>query len=366
VKNGQIAGHKAGICTVTCTSNSDPDVWAELTVTVSQLVTRIENINPQADLTLKVGETVETDWSVLPSDATNKGMTFKSQQPKVATVDSFGVVTAVGRGVATIVATAADGSKKQGTVKITVIQPVTGVSIPKDLYYIQRGTSATLRAVVEPRNANNQKVYWSSEDERIATVRSNGTSTGSVYGVSSGTTTVTAWTDDGGFTASTRVRIGNFNEAVMVEELYVDERNNIRISLRNMTTDITLENICYTIECYDMQGYPMICNRDGESTSFTGDYPSLLEPLERTVHGAFRFRNYVIPDQLGAVILTVTGWTDADGITWTIPESERIPAQWTRMNLTPYHPVDDGDVEDDVGYEVDDGPDYEPDGDGEG
>ena len=190
VRNGQITGVKAGVCTVTCTSKSNPDVSASATVTVSQLVTKIVNVNDPSELTLKTGESGQLKWSVQPDDATNKGLTFKSLAPKVATVDANGVVTAVGRGVASITATAQDASKKQGTVKVTVIQPVTGVAMQRDLYYVQRGGASNVRAVIQPKNANNQKVTWSSADESIATVRSNGTSTGLVSGITPGMTTV--------------------------------------------------------------------------------------------------------------------------------------------------------------------------------
>ena len=332
VRNGQVTGVKAGVCTVTCTSNSNPDVSATATVTVSQLVTKIVNVNDSSELTLRTGETGQLKWSVQPDDATNKGLTFKSLAPKVATVDVNGVVTAVGRGVATITATAQDASRKQGTVKVTVIQPVTGVSMQRDLYYVQRGGASNVRAVIQPKNANNQKVTWSSADEYIASVRSNGTSTGLVSGITSGMTTVYAYTDDGGFTASTQIRVGDFNEAVMVESLEVNANNEIRIVLRNMSQELTLENVHYKIECFDYDGNPMICNQDGESTFFEGDYPFVLNPYERTTHGAFRFRNYVIDQSLGSVVLTILNWKDSDGYTWYIPEDDQIRTMWTRYN----------------------------------
>ena len=328
VKGGQIIGQKAGTCTVTCTSVSNPDVTAEATVNVVQLVTKIECTSPKDDLSRKVGETAELSWRALPEDASDKTLTFKSLHPKIATVDENGVVTALSRGTATIVATSNDLGKRSGSVRFNVIQPVTGVEMQKPLYYIQHGARGSVRAVVQPRNANNQKIHWSCVDEGIATIRSNGTSTGSVYGVSNGYTTVTAYTDDGGFTAEARIRVGDFNEAVMVEELYVDEDNQIRITLRNMSRDLTLGSIRFEIECFDVKGDPMVCNKDGKSTSFEGDYPYILEPLCRTRHGNFRFKKYDISDVLGAVILTVTGWRDADGYSWTIPEDERVSAQW--------------------------------------
>ena len=332
VRNGQISGVKAGVCTVTCTSNSNPEVSASATVTVSQLVTKIVNVNDPSELTLKTGESGQLKWSVQPDDATNKGLTFKSLAPKVATVDANGVVTAVGRGTATITATAQDTSRKQGNIKVTVIQPVTGVSMQRDLYYVQRGGASNVRAVVQPKNANNQRVTWSSADGNVASVRSNGTSTGLVSGITSGMTTVYAYTDDGGFTASTQIRVGDFNEAVMVESLEVNANNEIRITLRNMSQELTLENIHYKIECFDNDGNPMICNQDGVSTFFEGDYPFVLNPYERTTHGAFRFRNYVIDQSLGSVVLTILNWKDADGYTWYIPEDDQIRTLWTRYN----------------------------------
>ena len=332
VKGGLITGHKAGTCTVTCASHSNPEVTATATVTVVQLVTKIECTNSASELSLKTGETGQLFWKTLPEDATNKNLTYRSLQPKIASVDENGVVKALSRGTATIVATAQDQGKRQGSVRVNVIQPATGVEMKQALYYVQRGRSTSIRAVVQPRNANNQKVHWSSVDEGIATVRSNGTSTGSVYGVSNGTTTVTAFTDDGGFTASTKIRVGNFNEAVMVEELYVDKNNKIRIALRNMSRDLTLGNVHFVIECFDTDGNPMICNKDGKSTSFEGNYPFVLDPLDRTSHGSFRFKDYVIDQPLGAVILTVTSWRDADGYTWRIPEDDRVSSQWTKLN----------------------------------
>ena len=316
VRNGQITGVKAGVCTVTCTSNSNPDVPASATVTVSQLVTKIVNVNDASELTLKTGESGQLRWSVQPDDATNKGLTFKSLAPKVATVDANGVVTAVGRGVASITATAQDGSKKQGTVKVTVIQPVTGVTMQRDLYYVQRGGASNVRAVIQPKNANNQKVTWSSADESIATVRSNGTSTGLVSGITPGMTTVYTYTDDGGYTASTQIRVGNFNEAVMVESLEVNANNEIRIVLRNMSQEIALQNVHFRIECFDTDGNPMICNTDGENVYFEGDYPFILNPYERSTHGGFRFRNYQIDEPLGSVVLTILSWKDTDEYTW--------------------------------------------------
>lgn len=334
---GVITGKKAGTCIVTCTSNSNPDVTGTVTVTASQPVTKIENANEPEELSLLTGQTVQTRWNVQPADATDKTLTFKSRHPRVVTVDVNGVVTAVGRGTATVEATAKDGSRKQGSVRITVIQPVTGVEVQQQRYYVQWGRSSQIRAIVQPRNANNQQVYWSSEDEGVASVRSTATSTGSIYGVAYGTTTVTAWTEDGGFSASAEVRVGNFIEAVLVEELYVDSQNNIQISLRNMTQDLTLGSISYRIECFDTEGNPFVCNTDGVSMYFDGEYVYGLPPMGRTYYGYFTSRNCAIDRMLGGITLTITGWQDAEGNAWQIPDNEQVRNTWN-MNNYNYNP----------------------------
>ena len=334
---GVITGKKAGTCIVTCTSNSNPDVTGTVTVTASQPVTKIENANEPEELSLLTGQTVQTRWNVQPADATDKTLTFKSRHPRVVTVDANGVVTAVGRGTATVEATAKDGSRKQGSVRITVIQPVTGVEVQQQRYYVQWGRSSQIRAIVQPRNANNQQVYWSSEDEGIASVRSTATSTGSIYGVAYGTTTVTAWTEDGGFSASAEVRVGNFIEAVLVEELYVDSQNNIQISLRNMTQDLTLGSISYRIECFDTEGNPFVCNTDGVSMYFDGEYVYGLPPMGRTYYGYFTSRNCAIDRMMGGITLTITGWQDAEGNAWQIPDNEQVRNTWN-MNNYNYNP----------------------------
>lgn len=329
VKGGVITGQKAGTCTITCTSKSNPEVSAATTVNVRQLVTKIDCVNSPQELNLIAGQSVQTRWSVSPEDATDKVLTFKSRDNRVARVDANGLVTATGRGAVTIIATAEDGSRKQGTVKVNVVQPVTGVSIQQDMYYVQRGGYANVRAVIEPRNANNQRVSWFSDNESIVTARSNGTITGQLYGINNGYTTITAQTEDGGYTATARVRVGGFDELVQVEDLDVNVNNQIKILMRNMSQDITLENIHFKVECFDLYGEPLVCNTDGVSTFFEGDYTYFLPPMERTNYNGFRYRNGVIDQEIGSMVLTVMSWRDSNGITWTI-QDEQNGVRWDR------------------------------------
>ena len=337
VRNGQVTGRKAGDCTVTCISNSDPSVTATAHVHVIQRVTRIDFLNP-ANQSFHVNTSIQLEWVVSPDDASIKDVTLKSNNPNIASVDQNGVVTGLKRGSATITATATDGSNRQGSIRVNVSLPVEGVVMQRPVYYAQIGRPINVKANVLPSDANNQRVTWQIGDEYYAAVRSNGTNTGRVHGIKEGTTTVTAVTEDGGYTASAEVRVADYDGAVMVEDLQVTADNRIRIVLRNMS-DLVIDKVYFRVECFNMWQTPIVCNEDGVSTFFEGQYPLELYPRERTEHGMFRFGAASYSEELGAVTLTITGWKDSEGFTWTIPEDAWMPREWYSRNLLPVTPA---------------------------
>ncbi|MEM5017005.1 Ig-like domain-containing protein [Metabacillus indicus] len=82
--------------------------------------------------------------------------------------------------------------------------PVTGVKINKtEAALTAAGQKTTLSAAVEPSNATNKKVTWSSSDETVATVSASGV----VTAVKNGTATITATTEDGQKTAACTVTV---------------------------------------------------------------------------------------------------------------------------------------------------------------
>lgn len=87
---------------------------------------------------------------------------------------------------------------KTETSTLTIVNPCTGIKLDKDTLTIARGETATLTATVEPANTTDT-IGWSSKDDNIATVDSNG----KVSGVKVGETTITAAC--GGKTATCKV-----------------------------------------------------------------------------------------------------------------------------------------------------------------
>ena len=122
VKGGKLSGKmltfNSGSKKVTYTYNCGNNKTATFTIVAKRMVTKLTlnktkaTLNPVDTLTLKA--------TVTPSNATNKAVTWKSSNTKVATVSSSGKVTAKAAGMATITCTAKDGSGKSATCKITV------------------------------------------------------------------------------------------------------------------------------------------------------------------------------------------------------------------------------------------------------
>ena len=165
----------------------------------------------QNTVTLNQGKSITLAATVLPDNATNKKVTWKSSNTKVAKVDANGKVTAVGGGTATITCKAADGSDVKASCKVTVpAVKVTGVKLSKSNATVTCGEKLTLKTTITPSNATNKKVSWTSSNTKVAKVDSKGT----VTAVKSGTATITCKAADGsGKKATCKITVFSNTEA---------------------------------------------------------------------------------------------------------------------------------------------------------
>jgi LPXTG-motif cell wall-anchored protein len=208
-QNGKVTAVSAGTATITVTT-VDGSKTATCTVTVEDEIVTVPVTGVSLDKTsiiLTTGKSDTLTASVTPADATNKAVTWASDNTAVATVDQNGKVTAVSAGTATITVTTADGSKT-ASCSVTVedevvIVPVTGVSLDKTSIILTTGKSDTLTASVTPADATNKAVTWASDNTAVATVDQNG----KVTAVSAGTATITVTTVDGSKTATCSVTV---------------------------------------------------------------------------------------------------------------------------------------------------------------
>ena len=225
---GKITAKKKGTTKITITSKANSKKKVTITVTVGTPVTKVKLNKTKA--TLNVGKTLTLKASLSPSKPSNKKVVWTSSNTKVATVNSKGKVTAVKAGTAKITATAADGSGKKATCTITVTNKVTKVSLNKKKKSLLVGEAFTLKATVTPKKADNTELTWTSSNDSVAVVDSNG----KVTAVRAGTAKITAKAKDGSKkSASCTVTV---SAPTTIESAVIENDRTIKIKLTGADT----------------------------------------------------------------------------------------------------------------------------------
>ena len=175
--NGKtIAGRQAGETILTVASEQNPEVNLRYRVLVIQPVSRISVTLPVRSI--PVGGSAALQAEITPANASVPRIAWSSADERIATVDENGVVTGLKRGSVRIVATALDGSGVRANLNLKVIQPAESVTLDRTDVIVSAGRSVVLHAAVTPKNTDDKAVVWSSTDERVATVNSQGRVTG--------------------------------------------------------------------------------------------------------------------------------------------------------------------------------------------
>ena len=179
--NGNVTAKAAGTATITATVDGKS---ASCKVTVNgQTTVPVASVKlNQTTLELIAGKEATLTATVKPDDATNKTVTWSSNNETVATVDNNGKVTAKAAGEAIITAKVGD---KQATcnVKVTAAEvAVESVTLDQSSLELIAGKEATLTATVKPDNATNRTVAWESNATNVATVDNNGKVTAKAAG----------------------------------------------------------------------------------------------------------------------------------------------------------------------------------------
>ena len=142
---------------------------------------------------VEVGKTMQLTATVLPENASNKAVVWKSQNEDIATISADGVVSGIKTGKVSIWCTSADDSSISDYITIGVYEIVkpTAITLPETANVVV-GKTTMLTPQLTPVNATTT-LTWTSDDEDIATVDSNG----EVTGVKKGMTFITVVTDNG-------------------------------------------------------------------------------------------------------------------------------------------------------------------------
>ena len=145
--------------------------------------------------------TVQLTATVLPDNASNKHVRWKTSAEDIATVSKKGLVKAVKNGNAVITAETVIGGYTS-TCNVLVKMPIAveSIALSADAKDAHVGdTTAAPTVTILPADASNKAVKWSSSNTTVATVDAD---TGAVKGLYEGTSVITATTVSGGKTAS--------------------------------------------------------------------------------------------------------------------------------------------------------------------
>ena len=258
----------------------------------------IEGNQPPKITTERLNDgTVNTKYNqtlVASGDAT---ITWSSSDlPNWLTLNSDGTIsgtpTAAGTYSFTVTATNDYGSDskefaltidQQGTIHVT------SVSLDKANLELTEGETAQLTATVQPGNASNQTVTWSTSDASVATVEN-----GVVRATGRGTATITVTTVDGSFTADCTVTVSRYSTgggpttyAVTAPDV---ENGTVRVSPSRASRGTTVTITVTPDEGYELESLTVLDSRDNEITltdKGDGKYTFTMPSGRVTVEASF-------------------------------------------------------------------------------
>ena len=171
---GRVTAHATGTVTITA-SIKDPVLTSNRLVKASCKVTigrMAESIKTDADtVTLYEGETHQITAEVLPSDTTDKGLTYSCIRDSIAKVSATGLITAVSEGTTTVTLTAMDGSGITKDITVTVLPAIKTIDVYNGDITLQAGDTYTTYFNAYPSTEGwRDRIRIASSDPSVADV----------------------------------------------------------------------------------------------------------------------------------------------------------------------------------------------------
>ena len=252
VAGGNVTGKGAGSAEITCHADYPDGTAADAVCRVSVFEPAVSFAVKPASLTVPAGKSVDALFEIKPENATYQTVFWSTADPEIAAVDENGRISGVNPGRVMITGELNEpGVQKQKSVKInvTVTRGVESVRIAPFLT-VAKGKTEKLTAGVEPEDATDKKMNWTTSDPKVATVTN-----GAVRGVGTGTCEIMAEAADGsGVSASCQVVVVQEVTAIRsaVNRYVVFEGDSVKLSLSVLPEDATNKNVNYSSENPDI------------------------------------------------------------------------------------------------------------------
>lgn len=224
VNNGHIQALLPGSSNITCTASNG--VSASCLVTVNPIFVTNISLN-QTEIELGEGGKYNLAVTIIPENATNKGIEWRSSNENIAFVGTNGTVVGVSSGYCNITANTTDGSNKSAGCIVHVFKPVYAESITLEYSSVEiiKGEKFKLTPIVTPSNTSNTSYTWTTNSPSCASVDNNGV----VTALNEGTATITVTTNDG--TNLSASCVFNVKYTTNINSISQDNTTNLYINL---------------------------------------------------------------------------------------------------------------------------------------
>ena len=212
--------HTGGVCPYSAPAPASAASSSSSSKTTSTKSTTPAKVNPTSveidedDFEILIGESKTLSVIVLPSNAANKTVTWKSSDKEVVMIDSEGELVAMGVGEATITATTSNGKNTSINVTVNPIK-VSEINLSETELNLKPEDKTTITAEVFPENATDKTIEWFSENPEIVSVED-----GIITAIATGATKVICKSKDG---IESEVNI------VVKEEKIIEEENTVEV-----------------------------------------------------------------------------------------------------------------------------------------
>ena len=189
-QTGHYKALKSGFAYIYATSEDNEHIerFCEINVNVPPVEVNIQ----ESSLNLKRGQSYQLNYTAYSPTGVDVAFKWESVDPKIASVNQKGVITALREGVISITL---NSSYNNGgdMVLVTVTNPVSALKMNKASANMTKGSYLQLSASISPSDASNKGLTWTSSNKNILTV----SSSGKVYAKGFGTATITVQAKDG-------------------------------------------------------------------------------------------------------------------------------------------------------------------------
>ena len=207
INNGYVTGLSLGTTYITANRGAYSSTCK---VNVISNYIAVNNISlPSNSGELLINETKNINAEVNPSNASNKKLFYSSSDSSVVSIDSSGNMTGneLGSAIITIVA-----ENKSTSYKVNVVDKINleSISISPSTMNLTEGNTGKLSISFSPENATDKSITWKSSNTGIVTVDASG----NIKAISAGNATITATSNDGGYTSSSKITVNPLNKSL--------------------------------------------------------------------------------------------------------------------------------------------------------